>query len=264
MPYSFSTKVDHVDYVMASHINDLQTAVTAIRPNNESVQQGTYAARPAAGNAGSIYLCTDVGLFCYDNGTTWVNFQDGLGGLLTVPPSASWTTSTLGSATFAADKDGRLLTIPSATGDNWRIEYRTLANATPYTVTAYIDYTMRNQASFFSGLVLRDASGNLVTFGIGYDGTPRVVGMKWTSITAYSADYLRSDVTQWGGIPKWFRIRDDGTNRYCEFSFNGLDWVLFHSVGRTDFLTATQVGWGANFNATGYTNYMRLQSFLET
>ena len=166
MPYSFTTKVDGVDQVMASHVNDLQSAVSAIRPNSESIQRGTFASRPAAGNAGSLYICTDVGLFCYDTGSAWVNFQDGLGGMLSTPTGSGWTTSALGSATFTADRDGRLLTIPSATGDNWRIEYRTLAVATPYTATFYFDYTMRNQASFFSGIVLRNAGGNLVRVGI--------------------------------------------------------------------------------------------------
>lgn len=37
-----------------------------------SVQEGTHAARPAAGNAGAIYIETDTNTLFRDNGTSWV------------------------------------------------------------------------------------------------------------------------------------------------------------------------------------------------
>jgi hypothetical protein len=44
-------------------------------------------------------------------------------------------------------------------------------------------------------------------------------------------------------VPYYFlRIEDDNTNRICSFSFDGINFRLIYSVGRTDFLTADQVG----------------------
>jgi len=38
------------------------------------------------------------------------------------------------------------------------------------------------------------------------------------------------------------RIADNNTNRICSVSADGQNWIEVHSVGRTDFLTADQVG----------------------
>jgi hypothetical protein len=35
---------------------------------------------------------------------------------------------------------------------------------------------------------------------------------------------------------------DDGANRKEKYSFDGKNWITYHSVGNTDFLTATGVG----------------------
>ena len=40
----------------------------------------------------------------------------------------------------------------------------------------------------------------------------------------------------------WFQIADDNTNRICSISQDGQNFDTFHSVGRTDFLTADQIG----------------------
>jgi hypothetical protein len=42
------------------------------------------------------------------------------------------------------------------------------------------------------------------------------------------------------------RIRDDNTNRYYEYSYNGVDWVALYSATRTDFLIPDQIGWGGD------------------
>jgi hypothetical protein len=38
------------------------------------------------------------------------------------------------------------------------------------------------------------------------------------------------------------RAADNSTNRICSYSVDGQNWFVFHTVGRTDFLTADEVG----------------------
>ena len=71
---------------------------------------------------------------------------------------------------------------------------------------------------------------------------------KFNTATSWNSDYLAVQGGSWAQLmsAQWMRVRDDGTNRNFELSVNGLDWTLFHQHSRTDFLTATQVGWGVN------------------
>lgn len=225
---------------------------------------GLYSALPAAGFTGRTYDCTDNGNRYRDNGTTWdLVSLGGLGLAGTEPPSASWSTTTLGSSTFAANRGGRLLTCVSAAGNNLRVEYRTLSPAINYTASAVIDLTnITIQSSpSIGGLVLRNSSsGSLITFFWGYDlgsGGYLLTVWKWTNATTLSASYAQFGLNV---PPQALRFRDDGTNRIAEFTHNGIDWITYHSVGRTDFITPDQIGWGSN-NASGLTTYYRMRSF---
>ena len=44
---------------------------------SDIVLSDTYANRPAAGTAGRLFLPTDRGIICRDNGTAWENFSNG-------------------------------------------------------------------------------------------------------------------------------------------------------------------------------------------
>lgn len=230
------------------------------------VAQGTYASLPAAGTANRLYFCTDTDLVLFDNGSAWVPVGGGSRGpAWSLPPSSSWSTTTLGSATVAADKSGRLFTIPDATGPNVRVEYRTLSPTSNYTFTCYLEDSIHNSNAFTGGIFLRQSSdGKMIQFGPFVDGTGYgVTSYKITNATTYSTNYnfwrMGSGL---GRMPNWYRFRDDGTNRHAEFSNNGLDWLTFHSVSRTDFLTADQVGWGGDTDNAGFTCRMRLRSWL--
>jgi hypothetical protein len=248
----------------ATAANDVANEILGINAS------GVYASLPAAGHPGRLYVCTDVDLILRDNGTTWdiVHLGSG-GGIATTPPSSSWTTTTLGSATIAADRDGRLNTCPSAAGDNWRIEYRTLSPTSNYTFTAYLESAQYHSNFAKAAIILRNStSGNFVIFGHSYDsgsyGGYGIQTVKYSSPTVGIAIYNSQSIAQLPyGLPKWLRIRDDGTNRIFEFSDNGLNWMLHYSVGRTDYITPDQIGWGVN-NSSGQTNYARLRSWSVT
>lgn len=117
------------------------------------------------------------------------------------------------------------------------------APATPYTITAALLPYNSGGCSF--GLVFRESgTGELHTFGYGFSGQA-LSSSKWTSPTVFSAHY--SQLAMVGMHPStkgllWLRIADNGTNRICSFSADGYNWHAWHTIGRTDWLTANEVG----------------------
>ncbi len=70
---------------------------------------------------------------------------------------------------------------------------------------------------------------------------------KWTDYTAYSADYKAFSaypMSNW----TWFKLQDDNTNRKISASMDGTNWILLHTIGRTDFLTANAAAFFVNAN----------------
>ena len=186
-------------------------------------------------------------------------------GAFTTPPSSGWTTSTLGSATFAADLDGRKLALPSIAGSVLRAEYRTIA-AAPYTATAYLEWSATNANYVEVGMFLRSSSGAYIMFGPQYDsasGGWTLDASQFSSETSFNAHYFQATMAQIGGMPNWFRIVDDNTNRMCQYSFNGVDFTTLHTVVRGHFLTPNAIGWGG-WNSGGSAAVVRLRSWSVT
>jgi hypothetical protein len=85
--------------------------------------------------------------------------------------------------------------------------------------------------------------------------------VKYSSATAFSALYSQAGYYPGGVIH--LRIADDGVNRICSYSPDGQNWMTFHSIGRTDFLTADEVGFGANAENATYDLGVQLLSWKE-
>jgi hypothetical protein len=182
----------------------------------------------------------------------------------TFPPSAGW--SALNSGTVTTDINGRVSSLASSTGDAWKGELRTLTPASSYTATFYFDWVSLGTNISGSGIILKNSGGgSIITYGSYYESGGWILrSIKWTSVTAFSADYLQRTITTLNrGIPNWLRVRDDATTRFLEYSYNAIDWIIFHSVGRTDFIIPNQIGWGINSNNSGgaYTAITRLRHF---
>lgn len=229
-----------------------------------------FASLPAAGNAGRTYWCEDVGLTLLDDGTDWRRVWGGPLGYFTEPPSTGWSAVNAGSTTFAANKDALLFTAPSDGTGSYHLQVRTLTPSSNYTARFNIELTAMDSAStdaWAMGIVLRESSSGkfltleLVVSSSAFGSGALLRAGKWTNTSTFSAAY-KSRYVQFlsGGIPNWLQFRDNGTTRYFEYSHNGVDYVPFHPVGRTDFCTPDQIGVGV-FNAnTGYTNYLRMRS----
>ena len=187
-------------------------------------------------------------------GSAWVSQElyRPVRGVLTKPVDSQFSWVNQGSATIATTRGGLLLSAPSnGTAYGFRARVKS-APATPYTITACFLAALGSGGLCFAGLVFRQSSdGKLVAFesGVGNDGSSFVNVRKMTNPTTYSADYVQRNNANRIGAPGpiWMRIADDGTNRNISFSHDGEDFgEAVHSVGRTDFLTADQVGFYVN------------------
>ena len=163
---------------------------------------------------------------------------------LTIPPTTGWSWSNQGSATATHNGNSIVIVGDSAgSGANAAYYYRTAPSA-PYTITACLEILFFHKAYQGGGLAFGDGTKLASLDCLGIDAgltTPWIRSGKWTSTTAYSADYANAafHIPQ---VPRWFRIVDNNTNRIVSVSANGDDWLQLHSVTRTDHLTATRIG----------------------
>jgi len=215
-----------------------------------TIQTGTHATRPSAGNQGRIYLPNDGYSIGRDSGSAWETW--GPVSALTLPPTGVWSWRNQGSSTITESKDSlQLLGAGTGSAFNGVARVKT-APATPFTITARLIPPAVTKLFLGYGIGLRQngagtGTGRLHTFwwclgnaaGADAGGILRVE--KWTSETVFSASYLEVRAIK---PPEWFRITDNGTNIISSTSSDGQTWQQVHSIARTDFLLqgADQVG----------------------
>jgi hypothetical protein len=235
-----------------------------------SISSGTYAALPAPGNAGAMYLFTDsLYPFALDNGTSWDYFYNG--SQVTPPPSTGWSWDQQSTSTVDYSKGyGWGQFTPPTSSIVLRTQYRT-APSTPYTLTARI--VAVDTSGFFAGpsgagdtgaaaVGWRDSGGKYITFRIDEEsGNSYALYVdKWNSSTSFNAAYVSygpaSGVSPAVIRPTWYlRFNDDGTNLNVSFSLDGQHWSLWLTKSRTDFFPAgpNALFWGAYTNTDGVT-----------
>ena len=240
--------------------------------------QGNYSARPSASAvaSGAMFFCNDSDAVYTSDGSTWTKIRANgfYNPNLADPPTF---TGTLNSASIAADADGRVITVPTATNYYILGEYLTLSPSSNYTATAQLDANLTTGNITTVGLFLRESSsGKIVMCGPTYINSTGwfYEVAKYSSETTYNSRYgtysftpVTLGSTVYTGWPKWLRIRDDGTYRYFEASINGLDWFSITSttsISRTDYITPNQIGWFVQNSVSSYTLKGRLRSFKVT
>jgi hypothetical protein len=214
------------------------TAIRAVTYQDNPPAPASYpfSGLPTAGTKGRFYLPNDVGLALRDNGTAWERFMAGPVGFHTAPPTSGWSWVNQGGATIATDLGAEFLTAPTSTR-NWRLRARTLTPSSNYTATAYIEAVGVSPTSsnrWYTGIGLRNAtSGSFITFGPSLYAAASIGAQltiyRWTNATTFSASSFEqaTSTLAGAGVLNWLRIRDDGTNRYFEYSPNGTDWISF-------------------------------------
>lgn len=225
---------------LAERIDDLEAT-----SGGDSTHTDTFANRPAASNAGDLFLPSNGFMIERDTGADWVPWGPIFP--LTRPPAiATFTWINQETATAVETNGGIHLSAPAASGDDVRL-LKITAPATPYTVTALILPQIHLINYNQIGLAFRQSSdGKLVMFNFSGQSGGYFRFAKFNSPTSYSAEY--SNVYLGSRDWFWLRIADNGTDRLCSWSANGIDFITVHSIGRTDFLTADEVGFYANAN----------------
>jgi hypothetical protein len=167
----------------------------------------------------------------------------------TPPVSGDFSWVNQGGASVTVDSRGHiLLDAPSdGTGPGqMRVRVKT-APSTPYNIKVCFDALLTNDSEFWAGLVFRDSGdGQMVSVGTyGYDGGLGLVVGHWTDHDTYAGTQVN---LAYMANPRFWRIRDDGTDLHAYFSLNGETWKEFWTDTRTDLITSgpNQVGFFIN------------------
>jgi len=137
-------------------------------------------------------------------------------------------------------------------GDNFRILKKS-SPATPYSIVICMIPRLHEYNTQSAGVCFRESSsGSFVFFGVETaNNITQITATKWTDVTTISADYKKQNiVSNMGRI--FLKIEDDGTDRVCSWGRDGVNFLEFHSVGRTDFITADEVGMALNVDHGTY------------
>jgi len=204
-----------------------------------SVFTDSYANRPSPTKDGNLFLPSDGFTIERDTGTEWTPWGPILS--LATPPTTGWNWDNQGSATISTDGGVISMYEPADSGTNINVYYRT-APTPPYTISATFFADLYGVNYNAVGLCWRQSSdGKIVAFYIGVETYLIYRFNKWTNSTTFSAHYGSTSTVL--SRPLWhLRLKDDNTNRTCSYSYDGKNWISVHVVGRTDFLTADQVG----------------------
>ena len=203
---------------------------------------GTYASLPAAGTAGRLYKCTDAPITLRDNGTSWDAWHNDFA--VTLPPSFTALLGTSVSASIDTSKGFSLIDIDGGQGLSMALYKKALANTINYTATIYCDAILPvgGTNSLFGIAVRNSSNGNIIGWGP-FDNTGGWsfnVGL-WNSVSSYNGNLNQVGGSYFTRI-RWYRIKDDGTNRLYQYSIDGQNWATYYSQGRTVSVTPDEVG----------------------
>lgn len=223
-------------------------------------REGSSARAVAVGDQIAAVLTRDV-LQTIRNSQVRIN-------RFTPPVNADFAWVNQGTSSIRDDTDSVVL-IGGAAGAGANIAVRVKTAPTPpYTITTYMEAIQVTKPLIGYGVCFRESgTGEIHAFHVIGDGsTPsqnRLMSSQWASATGGVVHY-QTLYTEWP--VRWFRIADDGVNRICSISRDGIDWLQIHSVARTDFLTANQVGFQVSVENSATPNLapiVRLLHWLE-
>jgi hypothetical protein len=231
-----------------------------ISGSGDSTHTAAYGSRPAASNAGDLFLPSDGFSLERDTGAAWVPW----GPLfpLTLPSDTGFAWVNQGTSTITTTRGALHLKTVAGENSGQHMRVKT-APATPYTVTALLLGCCVGGTNPGYGLVHRQSSdGKIRIFALFNATNERTLAIdNWTNETTFSARPADADEFHGDG-PVWFRMADNGTNCIYSISANGQDWIQVYSVGRTTFLTPDQIGFACRPHAS-YDAHCTVISWVE-
>lgn len=213
---------------------------------NVITPQDYTAARPTSPNTGDVVVNKDAPAWEVRHDSAWNPY--GPIWQLTPPPTSGWSWEQQGTSSETQAKN--IIYLELANGAALRFRYRT-APATPWTLTVAMTAVASPDSDNVAGMALffrESSTGKIVQFRV--ITQPSIGVFKWDNGTSFNSTYIGSGVnTMIMTSPVWMQIADNGTNRICSLSADGFNFLQIHSVGRTDFMTADQIGWGAQMGS---------------
>jgi hypothetical protein len=235
--------------------NDARDGWETCHPANV-VQSAAFSSEPASGQVtGDLFLPTDTLYAERYSGSSWQPW--GPMWPLTKPPTSGWSWLNQGSATIDDSKGFHYVEAPSNSGANGVRARLRSAPTPPYTITALLScqFDISSVGYLLAGLCWTNgtnASTSLIhaaQFEPNATVNPTIFkSFKYDNASTGNSNYIGTTYAPGvsGGVPFWLRIADDNTNRIISVSADGFNWIAIHSVSRTNFLTATHVGFFNN------------------
>lgn len=226
------------------------------------VTTAAYASRQAAARAGRLFLPNDGVGIERDTGAAWAPW----GPLfpLTAPVHGDFAWLNQGTATVTAGGGAIYLASPIEAAHAIRARIKT-APTPPYTITALILPHLKFANFNRCGLLFRQSSdGKIHSLSLYVNSsTFTLSSRKNTNETTFAIDYTTINIPP--GLNWIFlRIADDNANRILSYSVDGRNFYQLHSIARTDFLTADQVGFFTDTNNSVLPAAMSLISWRES
>lgn len=194
----------------------------------------------AAFQAGRVLWPTNGFTLFRDSGSALVPW--GPVHAFTPPVNSDFAWINQGTSTVTEDKGAIYFEAQAALST---LRVRKKSKTGTYTVTAAFMPSLIGAAARCGLLWRQSSDGKIVAFL--YQHNPSLSGInvasvyKWSSATTFSASYVEVPFYNQGPLI-WQRLQDNGTNRKCFVSGDGQNWQQIHSVGRTDYMTADEVG----------------------
>jgi hypothetical protein len=250
------TTMSYVTTTAEASLSNEQVLGTVVTPT------AAYASLPAAATAGAVHFPNNSFYVLRDTGAALVPWGPIFPLTLPVDGDFSWVNQE--TASITATSGGLYLLAPAAAGDDFRIRVKT-APSTPYTITACILSHIHQIATNQVGLVFRQSSdGKLALLQFSWSVTTGffLQSAKYSSPTTVSAAYTNIAIPP--PTPIFLRIADNGSSRICSWGTDGQNFTTIHSVGRTDYLTADQVGFYASSSNSTWSAAMTLLSWAQS
>ena len=227
---------------------------------------GTFANRPTTGmKKGDTYQCTDSSyLYVYD-GASWTVFWGTMKGMVPPPSASSLTWANQGGAT-AVNTDGTLfITAPTNSQDSLRYLYKSYPVSTPFTFTVGLTVNFPGVDYCRAGIGISDGT-KIFTHSLlcyhGYSGFWGTEYCQWSILNngSVSGQSFITTGPNPTASPVYLSVTDNGSNVlfYAGTDLTDLTRYQISSVGRTSYLTPTQIGVFLDTYNTTYASSMRI------
>lgn len=213
---------------------------------------GLYAARPAAGTSGRIYIATDSACAQWvDDGAAWRPIVGPTPTLGVAPPAASGFTKLGGGASETISDDAGSLLVASNTAPV--VFYKDIVTSGAYSMTIAFQTHWHTALGvglepLFGLAPVESSSGKIARWAIYCDTlgnfTLQYQPHNNPSTPASGPSYSQTAFNKSGVAagPIWLRVMETGGTRYFQYSMNGRVWVTAYTEPVGTFCTVNRMG----------------------